>query len=54
MFDGFALDYAELAEDVRLRYRIGGDGPPVVLLHGHPARWRRSSPATEPLNRRRV
>jgi len=35
MFEGFALDHADLG-DVTLRYRSGGSGPPVVLLHGHP------------------
>ena len=35
MFDGFELDHADLG-DVRVRYRVGGAGSPVVLLHGHP------------------
>jgi haloacetate dehalogenase len=35
MFSGFELDYVNVG-DVRLRTRYGGDGPPVVLLHGHP------------------
>lgn len=35
MFDGFGLDHADLG-DVTLRYREGGAGSPVVLLHGHP------------------
>jgi haloacetate dehalogenase len=35
MFDGFALERIDVAEAV-LRVRHGGDGPPVVLLHGHP------------------
>ncbi|GAA1642566.1 alpha/beta fold hydrolase [Actinoplanes couchii] len=35
MFDGFRLDQVDLG-DVTLRARSGGDGPPVVLLHGHP------------------
>jgi haloacetate dehalogenase len=35
MFDGFRLDHATLG-DVSMRYRAGGSGPPVVLLHGHP------------------
>ncbi len=36
MFEGFALRWVRVDEDVRLRVRVGGDGPPVVLLHGHP------------------
>ena len=42
-FDGFALDTVECGE-VTLRVRHGGEGPPVVLLHGHPrthATWHR-------------
>jgi haloacetate dehalogenase len=35
MFDGFRLDRVRL-NDVTLRFRVGGSGPPVVLLHGHP------------------
>jgi haloacetate dehalogenase len=34
-FEGFELGRAEL-EEVRIRYRAGGAGTPVVLLHGHP------------------
>ena len=35
IFDGFALDAVDVGE-VTLRVRHGGNGPPVVLLHGHP------------------
>ncbi|MBE7188259.1 alpha/beta fold hydrolase [Jatrophihabitans endophyticus] len=35
MFDGFDLDRVDVGE-VSLRVRHGGNGPPVVLLHGHP------------------
>jgi haloacetate dehalogenase len=35
VFDGFRLERVRLG-DVVLRYRVGGAGPPVVLLHGHP------------------
>lgn len=35
MFDSFTLDHVDLG-GVTLRVRHGGDGPPVVLLHGHP------------------
>lgn len=34
-FEGFTLEEHDVGE-VRLRVRYGGDGPPVVLLHGHP------------------
>jgi haloacetate dehalogenase len=46
MFDGFALDHISVG-DVTLRVRYGGDGPPVLLLHGHPrthATWHRVAP----------
>ncbi|MGS0685286.1 alpha/beta fold hydrolase [Nakamurella sp. GG22] len=36
MFDGFALSTVAVGADVDLRVRVGGAGPPVVLLHGHP------------------
>jgi len=42
-FDGFRLEYRDVGE-VTLRVRHGGDGPPLVLLHGHPrthATWHR-------------
>ena len=42
-FDGFALERIDVGE-VTLRVRHGGEGPPVVLLHGHPrthATWHR-------------
>ncbi|MEV0646957.1 alpha/beta hydrolase [Phytomonospora sp. NPDC050363] len=35
MFAGFALDHIDVG-DVVLRVRHGGEGPPVLLLHGHP------------------
>src|SRR5689334_22527141 len=35
MFEGFTLEHIQLG-DVTLRVRHGGDGPPVLLLHGHP------------------
>ena len=46
MFDGFALDHVDVGEAV-LRVRHGGDGPPLVLLHGHPrthTTWHRVAP----------
>jgi haloacetate dehalogenase len=45
-FDGFELDRIDVG-DVTLRVRHGGNGPPVVLLHGHPrthATWHRVAP----------
>lgn len=35
MFDGFRLDAIEVAKG-SIRFRIGGSGPPLLLLHGHP------------------
>jgi haloacetate dehalogenase len=35
LFDGFRLDALDTGE-ATLRVRIGGSGPPVLLLHGHP------------------
>jgi len=46
MFEGFKLDYIDCGE-VTLRVRIGGEGPPVLLLHGHPrthTTWHRVAP----------
>jgi haloacetate dehalogenase len=46
MFDGFALEFIDLPE-ARLRVRHGGEGPPVLLLHGHPrthTTWHRVAP----------
>ena len=46
MFDGFQLDRVDVGE-VTLRVRHGGEGQPVVLLHGHPrthTTWHRVAP----------
>jgi haloacetate dehalogenase len=46
VFDGFTLEAVDVGEVV-LRVRHGGDGPPVVLLHGHPrthTTWHRVAP----------
>ena len=46
MCEGFTLEYVDVGE-VTLRVRHGGDGQPVVLLHGHPrthTRWHRVAP----------
>ena len=46
VFDGFALERIDVGEAV-LRVRHGGEGPPLVLLHGHPrthTTWHRVAP----------
>jgi haloacetate dehalogenase len=47
VFEGFDELSVEGADGVRLRVRVGGEGPPVVLLHGHPrthTTWHRVAP----------
>jgi haloacetate dehalogenase len=46
MFEGFKADYFD-AGDASVYVRYGGEGPPVLLLHGHPrtsATWHRVAP----------
>jgi haloacetate dehalogenase len=46
MFDGFTLTRIKTSE-AELRVRIGGQGPPLLLLHGHPqthVMWHRIAP----------
>ncbi|MFE9680580.1 alpha/beta fold hydrolase [Streptomyces sp. NPDC006285] len=46
MFEGFACETVQLRESSAF-VRHGGEGPPVVLLHGHPrtsATWHRVAP----------
>jgi haloacetate dehalogenase len=35
VFDGFRLDYLDVGH-LRLRVRYGGQGPAILLVHGHP------------------
>jgi len=51
MFKDFTLDFVRVS-DATLRVRHGGEGPPLLLLHGHPrthTTWHRVAPllATE-------
>jgi haloacetate dehalogenase len=46
VFEGFETTYVDTG-DARIRVRHGGDGPPLLLLHGHPrtsATWHRVAP----------
>ncbi len=46
MFEGFSLEQIKLPE-ATLRVRVGGRGPPLLMLHGHPrthATWHRVAP----------
>jgi haloacetate dehalogenase len=46
MFEGFSLSMIDTGQAV-LRVRHGGDGPPLLLLHGHPqthAMWHALAP----------
>lgn len=46
MFEGFATTEVE-TEGARIFVRHGGEGPPIMLLHGHPrtsATWHRVAP----------
>ena len=46
MFDGFEIRMIETSTGV-IRARCAGDGPPLLLLHGHPethVMWHRVAP----------
>jgi haloacetate dehalogenase len=46
MFEGFTLSRIDTGE-AELRVRVGGTGPPLLLLHGHPqthVMWHRIAP----------
>src|SRR5215475_10560105 len=47
MFEGFTTEQV-LAGDILINVSHGGDGPPLLLLHGYPqthAMWHRVAPA---------
>ncbi len=47
LMPGFTLMDVELGDGVRLRAAMGGGGPPLLLLHGHPqthVTWRKIAP----------
>ncbi|SFD65391.1 haloacetate dehalogenase [Bacillus sp. OV194] len=46
MFEHFTLKQIQISE-ATLRVRIGGEGPPLLLLHGHPqthVMWHKTGP----------
>ena len=48
LFPGFAQASLEVGPGIRIAATIGGSGPPLLLLHGHPqtrAIWHRVAPA---------
>jgi haloacetate dehalogenase len=48
LFAGFDTRRVDTGDGVRIHARIGGAGPPLLLLHGHPqthAIWHRIAPA---------
>src|SRR4051812_2381579 len=47
LFPGFPPLEGEAAPQVKIRAMVGGNGPPLLLLHGHPqthAIWHRVAP----------
>jgi haloacetate dehalogenase len=48
LFPGFSRHIVEVADGIRIAAVVGGSGPPLLLLHGHPqtlAIWHRVAPA---------
>ena len=47
LFPGFEQRKIQVAEGIEIAISIGGSGPPLLLLHGHPqthALWHRIAP----------
>ena len=48
LLDGFRLLDVTVGADITIRAAVGGNGPPLLLLHGHPqthVTWRKVAPA---------
>jgi len=48
MFEGFTSHTVAVGNDIEIAAVVGGDGPPLLLLHGYPqthACWRKIAPA---------
>lgn len=48
MFDGFSIQRVSLDSGITINLRIGGTGPPVLLLHGYPqthVMWHKIAPS---------
>jgi haloacetate dehalogenase len=48
LFDGYEIHSVDVEERVQITATVGGSGPPLLLLHGHPqtrAIWHRVAPA---------
>ena len=48
LFPGFRPHLADIGDGLHLHAMVGGEGPPLLLLHGHPqthAIWHRVAPA---------